>query len=123
MKKEKYYYSKPAKKGCVDVILDSQNNIIEFGKKFWAVQYIPRVTICGIYDNEEHTMSYGIAKCCKYDEFNKKLGQEISYARALRKPYKVIKIKPEDKISTLFIENARLIEEEVLTHWSTENNV
>ena len=87
MKKEKYYYSKPAKRGCVDVILDSQNNILEISKQFWCVQSIPRVTICGIYDNEQH---------------------------------KVVEIHPEDKISELFITNARLIEEEVLEHWSKE---
>lgn len=118
MKKEKYYYSKPAKRGCVDVVLDSQNNILEIGKQFWCIQPIPRITICGIYDNEQNTMSYGVAKCNKYDEFNKKLGQEISYARAMMKPYKVVEIHPEDKISELFIKHARIIEEEVLEHWS-----
>ena len=113
MKKEKYYYSRPLYKANATVIVNARNqvenvNCISNYKPF------PRLTICGIYDNEEHTMTYGIALCSERDTFRRKIGQKISYKRAFIKPYRVVNIKPEDKISDLFIRNARNIESEIL---------
>jgi hypothetical protein len=116
MKKEKYYYGEDLRKVYMGVVVDSHNNIIQVNEKFGLIT-LPRVTICGIYDNEEQTLSFGVAKCAEGDEFNKKLGQRITYARALNKPYRVVQIKPEDKISKLFITNAKDIEQEVLKNY------
>lgn len=119
MKKEKYYYGEDLRRVLMHAIVDSHNNIVQINEKYDVIT-LPRVTICGIYDNEEHTLSFGVAKCTKGDEFNKKLGQNISYARASKKPYRVVQINPEDKISKLFITNAKNIEQEVLKNYKKE---
>lgn len=113
MKKEKYYYSKGYRKALIDVIVDETDHIVHHGAKY-GVFSLPRVTICGIYDDEAHTMSYGVARCSSRDEFKREFGQRISYGRAVKRPYRVIQIQPTDKISEVFIANAKAIEEEVL---------
>ena len=117
MKKEKYYYGADLRDCVRSVVVDGQNNVVKEGK-IYVIEHYPRVTICGIYDNVEKTMSYGVAKCSRKDTFVRKLGQKISYSRALNKPYRVVKIQPEDKISQLFITHAKDIEQEVLKYYN-----
>ena len=113
MKKEKYYYSEDLHRAKVQVVINHKQAIIKMGETS-EYEALPRITICGIYDNEAKTMTYGVAKCSKKDTFKRKIGQKISYARAITKPYCVVQIHPEDKISNVFIENAKKIEQEIL---------
>ena len=120
MKKEKYYYGDDLRRAIAMVTVNSKNMIIKINSMH-TYDNIPRITICGIYDDVEKTMSYGVAKCSSNDDFRRKLGQKISYHRALHKPYRVVNIKPEDKISKLFITNARDIEKEVLKYYNVKD--
>ena len=121
MKKEKYYYSKNYRRVLLDAILDD-NGIIKSINNKYNVDSLPRVTICGVYDNEQNTMTYGIARCSSRDNFVRRIGQKISYNRAFKNPYKIVQINPTDKISEVFITNAKLIEEEVLGKQITKFN-
>lgn len=121
MKKEKYYYSTDLHLAKMEVIVNNNHKIIATGS-ISNYEPLPRVTICGIYDNEEQTMTYGVAICSKKDTFRRKIGQRISYDRAFVKPYRVVQIHPSDKISELFITHARQIEYEVLGSMSIKSN-
>lgn len=113
MKKEKYYYSEDLHLAKMNVVVNSNHYILSTTDAY-DYKPLPRLTICGVYDNEEHTMTYGVAICSSKDVFKRKIGQKISYDRAFIKPYRIVKINPSDKISELFINNARQIEHEIL---------
>ncbi len=113
MKKEKYYYSEALYKAKMDVIVNCHRYVLN-EEDITEFKPLPRITICGIYDDKERTMTYGVAKCSSKDIFKKKIGQRISYNRAFIRPYRIVNIKPEDKISEVFIKNARDIEYEIL---------
>jgi len=115
MKKEKYYYSEPLYNAKMNVIVNAKQQVV-MSNAIVQQRPLPRVTICGVYDNEDNTMTYGVAVCSERDTFNRKLGQKISYNRAFVKPYRTVFIHPTDKISKLFIENAREIEKEILNN-------
>ena len=78
------------------------------------IKPIPRVTICGIFNPDDNTISFGVSRCSTKDVFVKSTGKELSYARAKDTPYKVIKVRGGDKISDRFIDSCLEIEEEVL---------
>lgn len=121
MKKEKYYYGEDLRRAIAMVTVNSKNMIVNINSMH-TYDNIPRVTICGIYDNIENTMSYGVAKCSEQDNFSRKMGQRISYSRALKCPYRIVHIQPEDKISKLFITHAKDIEKEVLKYYNKKLN-
>lgn len=121
MKKEKYYYSEDLHLAKMDVIINNYHKIVATGE-IGEYKSLPRVTICGVYDNEAQTMTYGVAICSEKDTFKRKIGQTISYNRAFTKPYRVVQIHPSDKISELFITHARQIECEVLGSRRTSSN-
>ena len=114
MGKEKFYYSEDKRVAVARITYDGKGNVLSVNKLYDEYRK-PRVTICGIYDKEKQTMSYGIAKCNSLDEFNKKRGQQISYARAVNKPCLVVKIKEDDKVSKVYMKYAKQLEKEALS--------
>ena len=114
MNNVRYYYGKNFKLANLEVILGNNNNIIAAGKVTGKIKPITRVTICGIFNPDDNTISFGVSRCSTKDVFVKSTGKELSYARAKDTPYKVIKVRGGDKISDRFIDSCLEIEEEVL---------
>ena len=114
MNKVRYYYGKNFKIANLEVVLGNNNNIIAAGRVTGKIKPIPRVTICGIFNPDDNTISFGVSRCSTKDVFVKSTGKELSYTRAKDTPYKVVKVRRGEKISDRFIENCLEIEEEVL---------
>lgn len=113
MKKERFYYGEDITLANLEVVLSRDRNIVATGRLSNQGKF-PRVSICGIYNDEEHTMTYGVALCSSKDVFKKDMGRELSRKRAQEKPYCVINTRGYKSVSEAFIENARKIEQEVL---------
>jgi hypothetical protein len=113
MKKERFYYGEELTISNLEVLVDRGKNIVGAGSLSGRKGF-PRVSICGIYDNEENTMSFGVTRCSGNDVFIKSVGRELSRKRALETPFKVVKIHPSQKISDVFSDNAREIEATVM---------
>ena len=50
-----------------------------------------RYTFVAVYDDANHEIRFGKAKCSEKDNFNKAIGREIAVKNANRKPFYVIK--------------------------------
>ena len=114
MKKERFYYGEDITLANLEVVLNQDRNIVATGKLSNASKF-PRVSICGVYDDEEQTMTYGVALCSHKDIFNKSIGRELARERAYKNPYKVVNIHPSYTVSETFMFHARDIENEVMT--------
>lgn len=104
MLKPRYYYSEALMEGNANVVLDATGLIIDFYNIRKPVPK-PRITICGIWDTEKNTMSYGAAICSPEDQFVKKTGRMLAYERALSNPIRVIDI-PRGRVSETFMTHA-----------------
>ena len=114
MKKERFYYGEDITLANLEVVLNQDKNIVATGRLSYANKF-PRVTICGVYDDEEQTMTYGVALCSRKDVFNKSVGRQLARQRAYQKPYKVVNIHPAYTVSETFMFYAQDIENEVMT--------
>lgn len=90
MKKPRYYYT-------ADVSTDTLRVKCVDGEPLYVINRIasrklPRLTICGIWDTDTDTMSFGYAKCSCKDVFKKSIGREIAYKRATTDPFMTVKI-------------------------------
>lgn len=72
-----------------------------------------RITICGIFDTETKTMTFGASRCSKQDSFKKDFGRKIAYGRAQRNPYLETDVLENEKISDVFRTNCLEICEEI----------
>lgn len=115
MLKPRYFYSEPAAIATAKVILDADGSIIGLADETTAkvTRRLPRTTICGIFDDEKKTLSFGYAKCSHKDIFNKSLGRKISYNRAIKNPLCTITVDALDNLSDLFMETATMLEEKI----------
>lgn len=113
MKKERFYYGEELIISNLEVLVDREKNIIGTGG-ISGRRSFPRISICGIYDNEANTMSFGVARCSGNDTFVKAIGRNLSRKRAIEKPFRVVKIHPSQKISEVFMTHALNIESEVM---------
>lgn len=111
MRKERFYYGRPWSIASVDFVVNSDFQACGEGV-VTKTKPLSRVTICGIYDTEKNTMSFGVARCSHRDQFVKSVGRDLSYYRANESPYKVVKIG-ENRVSDVFMTNAMDIESEV----------
>ena len=80
----KYYYSKPLYIGNI------MNNPTNDDTSIFNIRNGKRYTIAAVYDDDDHTIKFGLAICMPKDNFNKKVGREIAYNRAITKPFHVI---------------------------------
>lgn len=112
MKTEKFYYGECLSYGKLEVLV-LRKQVIATGNLL-ENKCLPRVTVCAILDRDAKTLSFGVARCSRTDNFNKKIGRELSRKRALDNPYKVVKITPETRISELFLQTSKEIENEVM---------
>ena len=96
MKTVKYYYSKAIHVRYLPCVTDDQGEVVGYvSKNFSPARKLPRITIASVYNNEDNTMSFGMAICSPKDTFKKSVGRELAYQRALTDPACTIKdLKP-----------------------------
>lgn len=70
---------------------------------FFHSNTLPRVTVCGIINKNDNTLSIGVARCSKNTAYVKKLGRKISQGRAAVKPIATIQLSDEQPISGQFV--------------------
>lgn len=103
----KYYYSAPTQIRCGFFIADAEGNWLnDLPIKSVLVKNLPRVVICSILDGNK--LSFGFATCSSKEQYCKKRGQRIAYARAIGKPYKVVEL---EDIKTIHDISAQIIDE------------
>lgn len=66
-----------------------------------------RLTICGIANHDR--MSFGVAACSKKDRFVKRIGRNIAYGRAMKKPIWSFIIPSDENFGKYFIKTAKTI--------------
>lgn len=103
----KYYYSAPMQIRSGLFLADANGTWINsLPIKSQLVKSLPRVVICSVLDG--NTLSFGYATCSSKEQYSKKRGQRISYARAIGKPYKVVEL---EDIKTIHEVSANIIDE------------
>lgn len=113
MKKERFYYGEELIISNLEVLINKEKNIVGTGA-ISGKKGFPRISICGIYDNEAGTMSFGVARCSGNDTFVKATGRDLSRKRALENPFRVVNIYPLQKVSEVFMTHALDIEDKVM---------
>ena len=99
MNNVKFYFSNDFKLANMEVLLGTR---------------VPRVTICGIFDPDEKTLTFGATRCSAKDTFVKATGRDLAYKRAITEPYKVVSVPDNEKISKVFINTCLEIENEIM---------
>lgn len=103
----KYYHSAPQQIRCGFFLADAEGNkIADCKTKSILIKNLPRVTICSILDGKQ--LSFGYATCSSKEQYSKRRGQRIAYARALGKPYVVYQL---DDIKDVHEISARVVDE------------
>lgn len=102
----KYYYSAPTQVRLAYFLAGTNGEPIYMLNQTEFVKNLPRITICSILNG--NLVSFGYAVCSSKDQYVKKIGQQISYARALKKPYVVYEL---ENISDIHEVSKRVIDE------------
>ena len=110
MKKSRFYYSTPEFKAQVLLTQENGENVIYPlpGK----LESLPRITICGLLDTETNILSFGAAVCSANDQFEKRIGRELSEKRALEKPLLKVSVTKAN-ISKMFMESAIFLQNQI----------
>lgn len=95
--KVKYYYSRPYQVRTNSILTDEHGKYIATLRNDFVCNK-PRIVVCSILDGNK--MSFGYTVCSPKDQFIKNKGRKIAFARALRRPYKVIDVSPDVKAGT-----------------------
>lgn len=103
----KYYYSDPANK-----ITEEYTPYTGF--KVISRTPLPRISVCGIFDNETRLLQIGYARCSTKDKFDKKIGRTFAQHRAEHKPVITLRLAEGEVLSHIFFEQARCLTERVL---------
>ena len=103
----KYYYSQ-----FVNKTIEEYTPSV--GYKVLKRSPMPRITICGIFDNETKLLRIGCSRCSTKDKFDKKVGQELAQHRAEHKPVIVLQLAEGEVLSHVFFEQARCLTTRVL---------
>lgn len=56
----------------------------ELREQGYAISPVGGVTVCNIVNEAGESVAGGVAKCCDRDNFNKRIGRDISLGRALK---------------------------------------
>ena len=75
--KERFYYGENLSRSNLEVLVDDKDNIVATGRLTERLAF-PRISICGVYDYDNHTLSFGVARCSHNDTFVKNVGRELS---------------------------------------------
>lgn len=79
----KYYYTSPVYLGLV-----GENHLGQTA--VWNEHLGKRFTMAVVYDDDSHSIKFGLATCLPVDNFCKATGRKIAYENALNKPFHVI---------------------------------
>ena len=93
----------------------SQGNVQFISLENNNLRRAPRVTICGIYDDEQNTLNFGVARCSEKDRFIKRIGRELSTERALHNPIMIMKCNDKIFFGNIFIEVAKELSYKYMT--------
>lgn len=103
----KYYYSAPVQIRRGYFIADAEGNWLnDLAVKSELVKNLPRVVVCSVLEGNK--LSFGFATCSSKEQYSKKRGQSISYARAIGRPYKVVEL---ENIKTIHDVSAQMVKE------------
>ena len=111
MLKERFYYGQEHTFVEILGVMNSVSERVGLIGNYRVVGKAPRVSICGVWDTETNTMSFGVARCSSRDTFNKKVGKELARERATKSPYKIVKFTGSPR--NVFESTVRDIEDEV----------
>lgn len=75
---------------------------------------LPRVTVCGIFDNETKVLKIGYSRCSPKDIFIKKIGKELAYNRAKSNPVITMILSDNEVLSHVFFAQAKQLETRVI---------
>lgn len=114
MLKDRYYYSDATYDGSSKVVMSKDNDIISFVETPKKLNESPRVTICGLWDDEKNVMYFGVARCSHKDSFKRWIGRKIAKNRAIEKPSRTVTIKENERVPDVFINNAEELVDIVL---------
>lgn len=92
MKVERYYYSYPYGTGSAWALLDPHKKVTANSVVGKYIKPFPRLTVCGVFDSDTHTATFGTAVCSPKDIFIKKTGREIALKRATESPVKTVHV-------------------------------
>lgn len=114
MKKEHFYYGEELRLSQQSVLTNSQGGIIGYTDFITLGPKLPRVTICGIFNDETQNITFGVARCDCKDNFVKSIGRKLAFERAKNSPYRTVFVHSLTELSKVFMANAYDIENEVL---------
>ena len=80
----KYYYSSPVIKAAIAINPILNKTVIS------KVRQSKRYTMAAVYDDESHTIKFGLAVCQPVDNFCKAIGRRIAEQKAETSPFHVI---------------------------------
>ena len=109
----RYYFGSDLKIANMEVLLGTNDTVIAMGS-LNRIKRIPRVTICGIFDPDKKTLTFGATRCSAKDAFVRSIGRNLAYKRAIAEPYKVVSVSDNEKISDVFINTCLYIENEIM---------
>lgn len=112
MKRERYYYSYPYGCGTAWALLNPEKKVVANSVVGKYSKQFPRLTVCGVFDEDTHTATFGTAVCSPKDLFIKKVGREVSYKRAIETPIKTIHIINVAEFAQEFYKVAAQLEQE-----------
>lgn len=104
MRKPRYYYGPDISIKTVDMLAVNDNLLCE--QRIIKTKHFPRITICGIYDDETETLSFGAAICSPKDRFVKSIGRDLAFKRANEEPCKIVSDVPIKDLLDRFYEEA-----------------
>ena len=111
MKTIRYYYSPDYRVVNADALVYKDVSI-ELLEKKGKTKFLPRITVCGIYDHDTNELSIGVSRCSSKDQFRKSVGREISMDRAKNNPYTIIKVDKD--VHKIFIGICMSLEETLM---------
>lgn len=97
----KYVYSNAIYKVTKDVYVDANGNVVAHGANKSNFTPIPRYTVCSVYNKEDNTLAFGVARCSHKDAFKRSIGREISLKRALENPITTVTVPTGLRISRM----------------------
>ena len=103
----KYYYSVPADKTTEEYTPYTGFRVIDRTP-------LPRISVCGMFDNETRLLRIGYSRCSTKDKFDKKIGRTLAQHRAEHKPVIILQLAEGEVLSHVFFEQARCLVERVL---------
>ena len=111
MRSTKYYYSRPAYVKYMRTLVDGQGEVLFISDRGLdsKPKRVPRICVASVYDRDTGIMQFGYSICSPKDIFNKSIGRDIAYKRAISKPVKKVQLKAGAKVRNVSVKYANEI--------------